>query len=50
MDTVRRGTTALDGTTKIQSLKAGRRIVQVTHEGYYPLNKSISGEDDDADA
>lgn len=47
VDTVRRGTTALDGTTRVSSLKAGRRIVQVTHEGYEPHNASVTGEDGD---
>lgn len=47
IDTVRRGTTALDGTTRVSSLKAGRRIVQVTHEGYEPHNASVTGADGD---
>lgn len=47
VDTVRRGTTARDGTTKVRSLKAGKRIVQVTHEGYKPYTTTVTGNDGD---
>ncbi|MFN2532839.1 MAG: SUMF1/EgtB/PvdO family nonheme iron enzyme [Pyrinomonadaceae bacterium] len=43
VDNVSRGVTAADGTIRVPGLKAGKRLVRVSHEGYTDFNTSITG-------
>ena len=45
VDNVRRGTTKADGTIQVQELKAGKRILRVSHDGYEDFNTSVTGKD-----
>lgn len=45
VDNVRRGVTAADGSIRVLGLKAGKRLVRVSHEGFNDFNTSISGKD-----
>jgi formylglycine-generating enzyme required for sulfatase activity/serine/threonine protein kinase len=45
VDNIRRGVTAADGTIKVPDLKAGKRLVRVSHKDYTDFNTSVSGND-----
>lgn len=45
VDNLRRGVTSLDGTIKVENLKAGKRIVKITHQGCKDFNTSTTGKD-----
>jgi formylglycine-generating enzyme required for sulfatase activity len=45
VDNVRRGVTAADGSIKVEELKAGKRLVRVSHDGYEDFNSTASGQD-----
>jgi formylglycine-generating enzyme required for sulfatase activity len=45
VDNVRRGVTSPDGTIKVPDLKAGKRLVRVSHTGYEDFNTTVSGKD-----
>ncbi|HEX8096552.1 MAG TPA: SUMF1/EgtB/PvdO family nonheme iron enzyme [Pyrinomonadaceae bacterium] len=45
VDNVRRGVTAPDGTIKVPDLKAGKRLVRVSHAGYEDFNTTVTGKD-----
>lgn len=47
VDNVSHGVTAADGSIKVPGLKAGKRVVRVTHDGYQDFNTSVSGSDGD---
>ena len=48
VDNISRGVTALDGSTKVTGLKAGKRLVRVSHDGYIDFNTSVTGLDGDS--
>lgn len=43
VDNVSRGVTSTDGSIKVVGLKAGKRLVRVSHEGYADFNTSVTG-------
>jgi formylglycine-generating enzyme required for sulfatase activity len=45
VDNISRGATAADGSIKVTGLKAGKRVVRVSHEGYTDFNTTVSGKD-----
>ena len=45
VDNVGRGHTSADGSIRVLGLKAGHRLVRVTHEGFEDFNTSVSGRD-----
>lgn len=45
VDNVRRGVTSPDGTIRVPDLKAGKRLVRVSHTGYEDFNTTVSGKD-----
>ncbi len=45
VDNVRHGTTSADGSIKVQELKAGKRVVRVSHDGCEDFNATVSGKD-----
>ena len=47
VDNISRGVTSADGTIRVPGLKAGKRLVKVSHDGYADFNTSITGKDRD---
>jgi iron(II)-dependent oxidoreductase len=47
VDSISRGVTSADGSIRVPGLKAGKRIVRVSHEGYADFNTSVTGKDRD---
>ena len=47
VDNISRGVTSVDGSIKVTGLKAGKRLVRVSHDGYTDFNISVSGQDGD---
>lgn len=47
VDNIGRGVTSADGTIRVPGLKAGKRLVRVSHEGFADFNTSITGRDRD---
>jgi formylglycine-generating enzyme required for sulfatase activity/serine/threonine protein kinase len=45
IDNVRRGVMTEDGSIRVSTLKAGKRLVRVGHEGYVDFNSTVSGAD-----
>jgi formylglycine-generating enzyme required for sulfatase activity len=45
VDNRRYGVTAGDGSIQVPNLKAGKRLVRVSHEGYADFNTSVTGKD-----
>ena len=45
IDRISRGVTEADGSIKVTGLKAGKRAVKVTHDGYQEYNGTVSGKD-----
>jgi formylglycine-generating enzyme required for sulfatase activity len=45
VDSKRYGVTAGDGSIQVPNLKAGKRLVRVSHEGYADFNTSVTGRD-----
>jgi iron(II)-dependent oxidoreductase len=45
VDNISRGVTSADGSIKVTGLKAGKRVVRVSHEGYTDFNTTVSGKD-----
>lgn len=45
IDNISRGVTSADGSIKVIGLKAGKRNVRVSHEGYQEFNGIVSGKD-----
>ena len=43
VDNVSRGVTSTDGSIKVIGLKAGKRLVRVSHEGHTDFNTSVTG-------
>src|SRR6266487_6773233 len=47
VDNISRGVTAADGSIKVPGLKAGKRVVRVSRDGYVDFNTTVSGQDGD---
>lgn len=47
IDNISRGVTSADGSIKVPGLKAGKRLVRVSHDGYTDFNGTITGRDGD---
>lgn len=47
VDNIRHGVTAADGTITVRDLKAGPRLIRVSHEGYRNFDTSITGKNGD---
>ncbi len=45
VDNKRNGVTAGDGSIQVPNLKAGKRLVRVSHEGFADFNTSVTGKD-----
>lgn len=45
VDNISRGVTSADGSIRVPGLKAGKRLVRVSHDGYEDYNTSVSGKD-----
>lgn len=45
VDNISRGVTAADGSIKVTGLKAGKRHVRVSHEGFTDFSTTVSGKD-----
>lgn len=45
VDNISRGVTAADGSIRVTGLKAGKRLVRVSHDGYTDFNTTVSGKD-----
>jgi len=45
IDSVPRGVTRPDGTIRVSTLEAGKRLVRVSHLGYADFNTAVSGKD-----
>ncbi len=45
VDNISRGVTSADGSIRVPGLKAGKRLVRVSREGYTEFNTSVSGKD-----
>src|SRR6266571_3275414 len=48
VDNISHGVTAGDGSIKVRGLKAGKRVVRVSHDGYGDFNTTVSGQDGDS--
>jgi len=48
VDNISRGVTSADGSIRVPGLKAGKRVVRVSHEGYGDFNTTVSGQDGDS--
>jgi len=47
IDNISRGVTSADGSIKVIGLKAGKRVVRVSHDSYTDFNTTVSGKDGD---
>lgn len=47
VDNISRGATSGDGSIKVPGLKAGKRVVRVSHDGYIDFNTTVTGQDGD---
>jgi formylglycine-generating enzyme required for sulfatase activity len=47
VDNISRGVTSADGSIKVTGLKAGKRLLRVSHEGHSDFNTSVTGKDGD---
>lgn len=45
IDNVSRGVTTASGSIRVKGLKAGKRVVRVSHEGYQDFNTTVTGKD-----
>jgi formylglycine-generating enzyme required for sulfatase activity len=45
VDNISRGVTSADGSINVPGLKAGKRVVRVSHGGYTDFNTTVSGQD-----
>lgn len=45
VDNISRGVTSSDGSIKVPGLKAGKRVVRVSHDGYIDFNTTVTGQD-----
>ena len=45
IDNVSRGVTTSSGSIRVKGLKAGKRVVRVSHDGYQDYNTTVSGKD-----
>jgi formylglycine-generating enzyme required for sulfatase activity len=45
IDNVSRGVTTGSGSIRVKGLKAGKRVVRVSHEGYQDFNTTVTGKD-----
>jgi len=45
VDNISRGVTSSDGSIRVSGLKAGKRVVRVSHEGYLDFNTTVTGRD-----
>lgn len=45
VDNISRGVTSADGSINVTGLKAGKRVLRVSHEGYTDFNTTVSGKD-----
>jgi formylglycine-generating enzyme required for sulfatase activity len=48
VDNISRGVTSADGSIRVSGLKAGKRVIRVSHEGYVDFNTTVTGQDGDA--
>ena len=48
VDNISRGATSADGSIKVSGLKAGKRVLRVSHEGYVDFNTTVTGQDGDS--
>ncbi len=47
VDNISRGVTSSDGAIRVTGLKAGKRVVRVSHDGYIDFNTTVTGQDGD---
>jgi formylglycine-generating enzyme required for sulfatase activity len=47
VDNISRGVTSSDGSIRVPGLKAGKRVVRVSHDGYIDFNTTVTGQDGD---
>ena len=47
VDNISRGATSSDGSIRVPGLKAGKRVVRVSHDGYIDFNTTVTGQDGD---
>jgi formylglycine-generating enzyme required for sulfatase activity len=47
VDNVSRGVTSADGSIRVPGLKAGKRVVRVSHDAYVDFNTTVTGQDGD---
>jgi len=45
VDNISRGVTSSDGSIRVPGLKAGKRVVRVSHNGYVDFNTTVTGQD-----
>ncbi|HUE82854.1 MAG TPA: SUMF1/EgtB/PvdO family nonheme iron enzyme, partial [Pyrinomonadaceae bacterium] len=45
VDNISRGVTSADGSIRVPGLKAGKKMVRVSHAGYNDFNTSVAGKD-----
>jgi formylglycine-generating enzyme required for sulfatase activity len=45
VDNISRGVTSSDGSIRVPGLKAGKRVVRVSHDGYVDFNTTVTGQD-----
>jgi len=45
VDNISRGVTSSDGSIRVPGLKAGKRVVRVSHTGYVDFNTTVTGQD-----
>jgi len=47
VDNISRGVTSSDGSIRVPGLKAGKRVVRVSRDGYIDFNTTVTGQDGD---
>lgn len=47
VDNISRGATSSDGSIRVPGLKAGKRVVRVSRDGYIDFNTTVTGQDGD---
>ena len=45
VDNISRGVTSADGSIRVPGLKAGKRVVRVSHDAYVDFNTTVTGQD-----
>lgn len=47
VDNISHGVTSADGSIKVTKLKAGKRVIRISHDGYTDFNTTVNGQDGD---